>query len=71
MPLRKEATIEEKIIEVNVDVDPTFPMSEVVENFLQSTSTPPSTSARPLGTIHKMHAQIRKKKKYRLCIETP
>jgi hypothetical protein len=48
MPLFKEATIAEKIVEANVDVDPTLPMLEVVENFLQSTSTPPSTSARPI-----------------------
>jgi hypothetical protein len=62
MPLFKETIVAEEIVEVNVDVDPTFPMSEVVENSLQSTSRPPSTSVSPLGTIHKMHVQARKKK---------
>lgn len=71
MPLFREATIVEEIVKVNVDVDLTLPMSKVVENSLQSTSTPPSTSVRPLGTIHNMHAQAKKKNKYKLRIENP
>jgi len=34
MPFFKKTTIAEEIVEVNVDVDPTLPMSEVVENSL-------------------------------------
>jgi hypothetical protein len=34
MPLFKEAIVVEEIVEVNVDVDPTLPMSKVVENSL-------------------------------------
>ncbi len=48
-------------MEANVDVDG-FPMLKVVENCLQLTSTPPSTSVGPLGLVHKLHAQARKKK---------
>jgi hypothetical protein len=36
---------------VDVDVDPTFLILKEVDNCLQS--TPPSTSVRPLKTIHK------------------
>jgi adenylate cyclase len=43
----------------SIHVDPTLLMSKVVENYLQS--TPPSTSVRPLRTIHKcMHKLGRK-----------
>jgi hypothetical protein len=38
-------------VDVDVDVDPTFLMSKVVDNCLQS--IPPSTNVRPLRTIHK------------------
>jgi hypothetical protein len=44
----KERIVAKETMEANGDVDPTLPMLEVVENFLQSTSTPPSTSARPI-----------------------
>ncbi len=48
-------------MEANVDVN-AFPMLEIVENCLQLTPTPPSTSVGPLGIVHKLHAQARKKK---------
>jgi hypothetical protein len=49
-------------MEANFNVDPTLPMSKVVENYFQPTLTPPSTSVRPLKIVHKLCAQVRKKK---------
>jgi hypothetical protein len=43
-------------VETNVDVDLALPMLEVLDNCLQLTPTPPSTSVEPLGKIHKLHA---------------
>ncbi len=49
-------------MEANGDIDPTFPMLEVEENCFQPTPTPPFTNVRPIGKIHKLGAQARKKK---------
>jgi hypothetical protein len=57
----KETIVVEEKMEASVDVD-ALPMLEVVENYLQPTPTPPSTSVGPLGIVHKLHAQGRKKK---------
>jgi hypothetical protein len=59
--LFKETIVVEEKMEAKVDVD-ALPMSEVVENCLQPTPTPPSTSVGPLRIVHKLHAQARKKK---------
>jgi hypothetical protein len=59
--LFKETIVVEEKMEANVDVN-AFPMLEIVENCLQLTPTPPSTSVGPLGIVHKLHAQARKKK---------
>jgi hypothetical protein len=56
-------------MEANFDVDPTLSMSKVVENYFQPTPTPPSTSVRPLKIVHKLCAQVTKKK-FKPCMET-
>jgi hypothetical protein len=58
----KEIIITKETTEVNGDVEPTLPMLEVVENCFQPTPTPPFTNVGPIETIHKLHAQARKKK---------
>jgi hypothetical protein len=59
-PLFKEPTNAKVVEEVNIDIDPTMPMSTIVENCFQP--TPPTTCAGPSRIRQKMHAQARKKK---------
>jgi hypothetical protein len=58
----KEIIVAKEIMEANGDVNPAFPMLKVVENCFQLTPTPPFTNVGPIGTIHKLCAQTRKKK---------
>jgi hypothetical protein len=48
-------------MEVDIDVGLAFPMLKIVEQNLQPIYPPPSISVRPLGTIHKIHVQTKKK----------
>jgi hypothetical protein len=48
-------------VEVDIDVDLAFPMSEIIEQNLQPIYAPPSINVRPLGIIHKIHVQTKKK----------
>ncbi len=50
----------EVVKEVDIDINPTMPMSTIVENYLQP--TPPTTCVRPSRTRQKIRAQVRKKK---------
>jgi hypothetical protein len=59
-PLFEEPTNVEVVEEVDIDIDPTMPMSTVVENYIQS--TPPTIWVGPSKTKQKIHAQVRKKK---------
>jgi hypothetical protein len=54
--LFKETMVGEKIVETNVDINLALPMLKVLDNCLQLTHAPPSTSVEPLGTVHKFHA---------------
>jgi hypothetical protein len=58
----KERIVAKETMEANGDVDPALPMLKVVEICFQLTPTPPFTNVGPIGTIHKLHAQARKKK---------
>ncbi len=59
-PLFEQPTNVEVVEEVDIDIDPTMPMSTIVENYLQS--TPPTTCVGPSGTRQKIRAQAKKKK---------
>ncbi len=58
----KERIVAKETMEANGDVDPALLMLEVVENCFQPTPTPSFTNVMPIGKIHKLGAQARKKK---------
>ncbi len=58
-PFFKEIIVVKEIVEPNVNIDPTCPMLEVVENCLQPIIAPPSTSVGPnqeqyINCMHKL-----------------